>query len=162
GGRGRVRGEPGDQVHGPAAPAGASGPSRAERDRLPTVVSECARDHLVRGRSRVSGARPEHEFVRRGRGVRAEPPVPGRALPERCARRGADGDGYCRSLAADRARGALALVKVGIVGLPNAGKTSLFSALTGVAAEAANYPFTTIQPNVAVVPVADRRLDAVS
>jgi GTP-binding protein YchF len=53
-------------------------------------------------------------------------------------------------------------VKVGIVGLPNAGKSSLFTALTGVAAEAANYPFTTIEPNVAVVPVADRRLEAVA
>jgi ribosome-binding ATPase len=53
-------------------------------------------------------------------------------------------------------------VKVGIVGLPNAGKSSLFSALTGVAAEAANYPFTTIEPNLAVVPVADERLDAVA
>jgi GTP-binding protein YchF len=56
----------------------------------------------------------------------------------------------------------VAAVKVGIVGLPNAGKSSLFSALTGVAADAANYPFTTIEPNVAVVPVADARLDAVA
>ena len=46
--------------------------------------------------------------------------------------------------------------------MPNAGKSSLFSALTGVAAEAANYPFTTIEPNIAVVPVADARLDAVA
>ena len=53
-------------------------------------------------------------------------------------------------------------MKVGIVGLPNAGKSSLFSALTGVAAEAANYPFTTIEPNLAVVPVGDPRLDAVA
>ncbi len=53
-------------------------------------------------------------------------------------------------------------MKVGIVGMPNAGKSSLFSALTGVAAEAANYPFTTIEPNIAVVPVADARLDAVA
>jgi GTP-binding protein YchF len=53
-------------------------------------------------------------------------------------------------------------MKVGIVGLPNAGKSSLFSALTGVAAEAANYPFTTIEPNVAVVPVSDHRLDEVA
>jgi ribosome-binding ATPase len=53
-------------------------------------------------------------------------------------------------------------MKIGIVGLPNAGKSSLFSALTGVAAEAANYPFTTIEPNVAVVPVPDRRLDQVA
>ncbi len=53
-------------------------------------------------------------------------------------------------------------VKVGIVGIPNAGKSSLFSALTGVAADAANYPFTTIEPNVAIVPVADARLEQVA
>ena len=50
-------------------------------------------------------------------------------------------------------------MKVGIVGMPNAGKSSLFTALTGVAAEAANYPFTTIEPNVAIVPVQDERLN---
>jgi len=50
-------------------------------------------------------------------------------------------------------------MKVGIVGLPNAGKSSLFNALTRAGAEAANYPFTTIEPNVAVVPVTDERLD---
>src|SRR6185312_8071380 len=53
-------------------------------------------------------------------------------------------------------------MKVGIVGMPNAGKSSLFTALTGVAAEAANYPFTTIEPNVAIVPVHDERLDTVA
>jgi ribosome-binding ATPase len=53
-------------------------------------------------------------------------------------------------------------MKVGIVGMPNAGKSSLFSALTGVAAEAANYPFTTIEPNVAILPVQDERLNAVA
>ncbi|MGH2856876.1 MAG: redox-regulated ATPase YchF [Solirubrobacteraceae bacterium] len=53
-------------------------------------------------------------------------------------------------------------MKVGIVGMPNAGKSSLFTALTGVAAEAANYPFTTIEPNVAIVPVHDQRLNAVA
>ncbi|MGH2844290.1 MAG: redox-regulated ATPase YchF [Solirubrobacteraceae bacterium] len=53
-------------------------------------------------------------------------------------------------------------MKVGIVGLPNAGKSSLFSALTGVAAQAANYPFTTIEPNVAVVPVRDERMTQVA
>ena len=53
-------------------------------------------------------------------------------------------------------------MKVGIVGMPNAGKSSLFNALTRAGAEAANYPFTTIEPNVAVVPVQDERLDAVA
>jgi ribosome-binding ATPase len=53
-------------------------------------------------------------------------------------------------------------MKVGIVGLPNAGKSSLFNALSRAGADAANYPFTTIEPNVAVVPVVDERLDAVA
>jgi GTP-binding protein YchF len=53
-------------------------------------------------------------------------------------------------------------MKVGIVGMPNAGKSSLFNALTRAGVEAANYPFTTIEPNVAVVAVADERLDAVA
>jgi GTP-binding protein YchF len=54
------------------------------------------------------------------------------------------------------------MMKVGIVGMPNAGKSSLFNALSQAGAEAANYPFTTIEPNVAVVPVLDERLDAVA
>jgi ribosome-binding ATPase len=49
-----------------------------------------------------------------------------------------------------------------IVGMPNAGKSSLFNALTKAGAEAANYPFTTIEPNVAVVPVRDFRLEEVA
>jgi ribosome-binding ATPase len=52
--------------------------------------------------------------------------------------------------------------RIGIVGLPNAGKSSLFNALTKAGAEAANYPFTTIEPNVAVVPVRDQRLEEVA
>jgi GTP-binding protein YchF len=52
--------------------------------------------------------------------------------------------------------------RIGIVGMPNAGKSSLFNALTKAGAEAANYPFTTIEPNVAVVPVRDQRLEDVS
>jgi ribosome-binding ATPase len=52
--------------------------------------------------------------------------------------------------------------KIGIVGMPNAGKSSLFNALTKAGAEAANYPFTTIEPNVAVVPVRDERMEQVS
>jgi ribosome-binding ATPase len=53
-------------------------------------------------------------------------------------------------------------MKVGIVGMPNAGKSSLFNALTRAGAEAANYPFTTIEPNVAIVAVQDDRLDQVA
>jgi ribosome-binding ATPase len=53
-------------------------------------------------------------------------------------------------------------VKIGIVGLPNAGKSSLFNALTRAGAQAANYPFTTLEPNVAVVGVPDERLDRVA
>ena len=46
--------------------------------------------------------------------------------------------------------------------MPNAGKSSLFNALTKAGAEAANYPFTTIEPNVAVVPVRDERMEEVA
>jgi GTP-binding protein YchF len=53
-------------------------------------------------------------------------------------------------------------MRIGIVGLPNAGKSSLFTALTKVSAQTGSYPFTTIEPNVAVVPVVDRRLDEVA
>ncbi|HYP48856.1 MAG TPA: redox-regulated ATPase YchF [Thermoleophilaceae bacterium] len=53
-------------------------------------------------------------------------------------------------------------MKVGIVGLPNAGKSSLFNALTRAGAQAANYPFTTVEPNVAVVGVPDERLEQVA
>jgi ribosome-binding ATPase len=53
-------------------------------------------------------------------------------------------------------------MKVGIVGLPNAGKSSLFNALTRAGAAAANYPFTTVEPNVAVVAVSDGRLEQVA
>ncbi len=47
----------------------------------------------------------------------------------------------------------------GIVGLPNVGKSTIFSALTSAKAEAANYPFCTIDPNVGIVAVPDARLD---
>ena len=50
-------------------------------------------------------------------------------------------------------------MKLGIVGLPNVGKSTLFNALTNAGAESANYPFCTIEPNVGVVTVPDKRLD---
>ena len=49
----------------------------------------------------------------------------------------------------------------GIVGLPNVGKSTIFSAVTSAPAEAANYPFCTIDPNVGMVPVPDKRLDKI-
>ena len=51
-------------------------------------------------------------------------------------------------------------MKLGIVGLPNIGKSTLFNALTNLKAQSANYPFCTIDPNVGVVNVPDKRLDA--
>ncbi len=52
--------------------------------------------------------------------------------------------------------------KCGIVGLPNVGKSTIFNAITAAGAEAANYPFCTIEPNVGIVPVPDRRLDTLT
>lgn len=65
--------------------------------------------------------------------------------------------GRCRSGRAPRLQGVS--LTLGIVGLPNVGKSTLFNALTSNDALAANYPFATIEPNVGVVPLPDERLD---
>jgi hypothetical protein len=52
--------------------------------------------------------------------------------------------------------------RCGIVGLPNVGKSTIFNALTSAGIDSANYPFCTIEPNVGMVPVPDRRLDTLA
>ena len=56
----------------------------------------------------------------------------------------------------------MASLSCGIVGLPNVGKSTLFNALTSNLAEASNYPFCTIDPNIGIVDVPDNRLLALS
>ena len=53
-------------------------------------------------------------------------------------------------------------MKLGVIGLPNVGKSTLFNAITKAGAQAANYPFCTIEPNVGIVNVPDERLEVLN
>src|SRR5258707_7442436 len=61
-----------------------------------------------------------------------------------------------------RSRLAGVSLSIGIVGLPNVGKSTLFNALTRASAVASNYPFATIEPNVGIVGIPDARLEALA
>ena len=142
----------GDQGGLPPPPPGARRPARARSPRRPGSASPRARLDVVRGRARLWAPAARRAALRDGGGDGVLAGLPRRALPLR--RR--------RGRAARAGHGERGAMKVGIVGMPNAGKSSLFNALTRAGAEAANYPFTTIEPNVAVVPVVDERLERVA
>lgn len=89
---------------------------------------------------------------RPARHARRDRPLPGVPSPHRTLRREH----------ATRSRSRMASLSIGIVGLPNVGKSSLFQALTAVSVPAENYPFCTIDPNVGVVQVPDHRLRALA
>src|SRR6476659_7487435 len=142
----------GDQGRLPPRPPGVRRPARADRDADRAQLPERARVVLVRRGARVLRHVARRPGVRDRRGDGAVAGLPRRALSDR----------HRGGRAARHDRREPRAMKVGIVGMPNAGKSSLFNALTRAGAEAANYPFTTIEPNVAVVPVQDERLNAVA
>src|ERR1039458_7469298 len=153
--RGDIRLEHTGQARRPPPPPKPAGPATADGHPDATELPQHARLHLVRWCAGLYAAWPTGApDLRAGQGAVRVAPVPGRPLPLRRAGRCAIGYRH--------RGGRLVSTRIGIVGMPNAGKSSLFNALTKAGAEAANYPFTTIEPNVAVVPVRDERLEQVA
>ena len=132
----------------PAPPLYALAARDLRRPPLPRHALPLRRDRRRRARLRARQALP----------AARDRDAPGSGLPAEAGHR----DPAERPAVPGRAAEDSAAMKVGIVGMPNAGKSTLFNALTSAGAEAAGYPFTTIEPNVAIAPVPDERLDAVA
>src|SRR5436190_5421146 len=170
-GGGQLRGQGRDSP----APAPPAAPAAARQGTNGALVPVGARD-VVHGRGHRHGegrTRSANTALRPRRGDLPDAALPGHALSLRRARWDGARPGAWRCLAGTRRQGDRgpadrpgrelpALVKIGIVGLPNAGKTTLFNALTRSAAATATYPFTTVEPNVAIVDVPAERLEPVA
>src|SRR5512146_1501812 len=135
-----------------AAAAGIGGAAAARRGAQLAQLPLGARDLLVRGRHGDDPGRAVGSACLRSRACPvAGAPLSGDALSVRRP-------GRRRARRPPRPDRAALAVKVGIVGLPNAGKSTLFNALTRGGAQTGDYPFTTIEPNVAIAQVPDERL----
>src|SRR5512146_18023 len=136
-----------------AAAAGIGGAAAARRGAQLAQLPLGARDLLVRGRHGDDPGRAVRSACLRSRACPvAGAPLSGDALSVRRP-------GRRRARRPPRPDRAALAVKVGIVGLPNAGKSTLFNALTKGGAQTGDYPFTTIEPNVAIAQVPDERLE---
>ena len=151
-----------DQAGGAAAAAGARGAAAARRRPELAQLPLRPRLLLLRGGDGDVPGRPGDCRRRSSSPWRSRSAAPTSA----CTTRPTSSSAPLLGVVARPARAALhmraAPMKVGIVGLPNAGKSTLFNALTKGGAQTGDYPFTTIEPNVAVAQVPDERLEAVA
>ena len=139
-----------------AAAAGAGGAAAARRRAQLAQLPLRPRDLLVRGGDGDDPGRPA-----RRRSPSSSPSPSRSAVPtSACTTRPTSSPAPLLGVALGLIVPPLAM-KVGIVGLPNAGKSTLFNALTKGGAQTGDYPFTTIEPNVAIAQVPDERLEQV-